>query len=121
MNPLGQTTRTNQGDPQRSPVRRLRYRFGDHPHRPASAGRRHTVRFPHAYAARRPHRPDPGEALGDDLAYLRTRCGGSLAHVATMADPATGRVLKSDTTAPAMLFYPGDYLDGTLPGTGGGS
>ncbi|MFH1922705.1 MAG: aldose epimerase family protein [Planctomycetota bacterium] len=61
----------------------------------------------------------PGEARGYDLAYLLTRPGGSLAHVATMADPATGRVLQIDTTAPAMILYTGDYLDGTLRGKGG--
>lgn len=61
----------------------------------------------------------PGPAVGYDLAYLLRRQGGSLAHAATMYDPASGRVLEIDTTAPAMIFYTGDYLDGTLRGKGG--
>ena len=61
----------------------------------------------------------PGKAVGYDLAYLLTRPGRSLAHVATIADPVTGRVLQIVTTAPAMVFYTGDYLDGALRGKGG--
>lgn len=61
----------------------------------------------------------PGPAVGYDLAYLLRRQDGSLAHAATMHDPVTGRVLEVDTTAPAMIFYTGDYLDGTLRGKGG--
>ncbi|MHC4404319.1 MAG: aldose epimerase family protein, partial [Planctomycetota bacterium] len=61
----------------------------------------------------------PGNATGYDLAYLLTRSGHPAAHVATMRDPASGRALEIDTTAPAMVFYTGDYLDGTLKGKGG--
>jgi aldose 1-epimerase len=59
------------------------------------------------------------KSIGYDLAYLLRRQGGSLAHVATMHEPATGRTLEVHTTAPAMVFYTGEYLDGTLCGKGG--
>jgi len=58
----------------------------------------------------------PGKAAGYDLAYLLTRQDGSLARVATVYEPVTGRVMEIDTTAPAMVFYTGDYLDGMLKG-----
>jgi len=61
----------------------------------------------------------PGAAVGYDLAYLLARRDDSLAHVATVHEPVTGRVLEIDTTAPAMIFYTGDYLDGSLRGKGG--
>jgi aldose 1-epimerase len=75
-----------------------------------------------------------GAVVGYDLAYLLDRqddslahvatmqeptTDGSLAHVATMQEPTTGRVMEVDTTAPAMIFYTGEYLDGTLKGKGG--
>ena len=34
-------------------------------------------------------------------------------------DPASGRVLKIDTTEPGIQFYSGNFLDGTLAGTSG--
>lgn len=61
----------------------------------------------------------PGKAVGYDLAYLLARRDDSLAHVATVHEPVTGRVMEIDTTAPAMIFYTGDYLDGSLRGKGG--
>ena len=60
-----------------------------------------------------------GTTAGYDLAYLLRRQDGSLAHVATMHEPTTGRVMEVETTAPAMVFYTGEYLDGTLRGKGG--
>ena len=63
--------------------------------------------------------PAGGDVVGYDLAYLRKRRDDSLAHVATMQEPTTGRVMEIDTTAPAMIFYTGEYLDGTLAGKGG--
>jgi aldose 1-epimerase len=60
-----------------------------------------------------------GAVVGYDLAYLLDRRDGSLAHVATMHEPVSGRVMEIDTTAPAMILYTGEYLDGTLAGKGG--
>ncbi|WP_327351330.1 aldose epimerase family protein [Streptomyces sp. NBC_01304] len=40
-------------------------------------------------------------------------------HVATLRDPASGRALKVATTEPGLQFYSGNFLDGTLVGTGG--
>jgi len=60
-----------------------------------------------------------GTTRGYDLAYLLRRPAGRYAHVATARDPRSGRILEIDTTAPAMIFYTGDYLDGTLAGKAG--
>ena len=54
-----------------------------------------------------------------DLAYLHNHPNGSLEHVATVSDPKTGRVMEVDTTAPAIIFYSGVYLDGSLRGKQG--
>ncbi len=60
-----------------------------------------------------------GQVVGYDLAYLLDRQDDSLVHMATMHEPVSGRVMEVDTTAPAMIFYTGEYLDGTLEGKGG--
>ncbi|MXM62645.1 galactose-1-epimerase [Streptomyces sp. HUCO-GS316] len=39
--------------------------------------------------------------------------------IATLKDPAFGRTLKMATTEPGLQFYSGNFLDGTLVGTGG--
>ncbi|MGW5635647.1 aldose epimerase family protein [Streptomyces sp. NPDC003832] len=39
--------------------------------------------------------------------------------VATLRDPSSGRTLKMATTEPGLQFYSGNFLDGTLVGTGG--
>ena len=39
--------------------------------------------------------------------------------VATLTDPSSGRTLKIATTEPGLQFYSGNFLDGTLIGTGG--
>jgi aldose 1-epimerase len=41
------------------------------------------------------------------------------AHVATLRDPSSGRTLSIATTEPGLQFYSGNFLDGTLVGTGG--
>jgi aldose 1-epimerase len=38
----------------------------------------------------------------------------------TLADPASGRVMKMYTTEPGMQCYSGNFLDGTLEGSSGG-
>ncbi|MFG2131703.1 aldose epimerase family protein [Streptomyces sp. NPDC048751] len=40
-------------------------------------------------------------------------------HVATLRDPASGRTLRIATTEPGLQFYSGNFLDGTLVGSGG--
>ncbi|MFF0015245.1 aldose epimerase family protein [Streptomyces sp. NPDC005374] len=40
-------------------------------------------------------------------------------HVATLRDPSSGRTLRISTVEPGLQFYSGNFLDGTLTGTGG--
>lgn len=40
-------------------------------------------------------------------------------HAVTLADPASGRVMRIATTEPGVQFYSGNGLDGTLKGTSG--
>ncbi|MDT0466801.1 aldose epimerase family protein [Streptomyces gibsoniae] len=40
-------------------------------------------------------------------------------HIATLRDPHSGRTLKIATDQPGLQFYSGNFLDGTLVGTGG--
>jgi aldose 1-epimerase len=64
------------------------------------------------------HRPKVGQVLRTTVPdpFLNH---GSPAHVATAGDPETGRVMEVHTTAPAVIFYSGVYLDGTLRGKNG--
>ncbi|CAL9447674.1 Aldose 1-epimerase [Streptomyces sp. enrichment culture] len=40
-------------------------------------------------------------------------------HAATLRDPSSGRTLRIATNEPGLQFYSGNFLDGTLVGTGG--
>ena len=60
-----------------------------------------------------------GEPGGYDLAYLLAQHDGSLRPAAGVYEPESGRKLEVLTTAPALVFYTGNYLDGTLRGKGG--
>jgi aldose 1-epimerase len=40
-------------------------------------------------------------------------------HVVSLRDPRSGRTLKIATDQPGLQFYSGNFLDGTLTGTGG--
>ncbi|MGW0191308.1 aldose epimerase family protein [Streptomyces sp. NPDC003362] len=40
-------------------------------------------------------------------------------HIATLRDPASGRTMRIATTEPGLQFYSGNFLDGTLVGSGG--
>ncbi|MEU2383564.1 aldose epimerase family protein [Streptomyces sp. NPDC012461] len=40
-------------------------------------------------------------------------------HAATLRDPSSGRTLRITTNEPGLQFYSGNFLDGTLVGTGG--
>jgi aldose 1-epimerase len=75
-----------------------------------------------------PHRV--GERIGQDDAQLKfaggydhnwvlNGAGGKLALAASVCEPHSGRVLEVWTTEPAMQFYTGNFLDGTITGKGG--
>lgn len=64
----------------------------------------------------------PQLALGrgyDHNWWLDAPAGGSLRLAARLEDPASGRAMTIDTTEPAIQFYSGNFLDGTLLGSGG--
>jgi len=44
---------------------------------------------------------------------------GSLTRIAKVEEPKSGRVMEVFTTEPAVQFYAGNFLDGTLRGKGG--
>ena len=47
------------------------------------------------------------------------RKGDSLAPAARLREPSTGRTMEVLTTEPAIQFYAGNFLDGTVTGKGG--
>jgi aldose 1-epimerase len=60
-----------------------------------------------------------GEADGYDLCYLRNRPDGTLVRLAEVREPTSGRRMEVLSTAPALVFYTANYLDGSLKGKGG--
>lgn len=60
-----------------------------------------------------------GNTRGYDLAYLHNYPDGKLARIATLNEPNSGRTMDVSTTEPGVIFYCGNYLDGTLRGKGG--
>jgi aldose 1-epimerase len=61
-------------------------------------------------------------AQGYDFNWVLDRPGPddrSMVLAASAADPASGRILDVLTTEPGIQFYSGNFLDGTLAGTGG--
>lgn len=67
---------------------------------------------------RSPH-PQMHHGRGYDHFYVIDRSAPGLAFAARLEDPASGRVLEIDTTEPGLQFYSGNWLDGTLEGSGG--
>jgi aldose 1-epimerase len=59
------------------------------------------------------------EVGGYDLSYLRRVVDSSLARVALLEETLSGRRLEVLTTAPAIVLYTGNALDGSLRGKGG--
>lgn len=55
-------------------------------------------------------------AGGYDHNFAIDNYDGSLKHIATMEEPASGRVMNLYTTQPGTQFYTANYLDGTLTG-----
>jgi aldose 1-epimerase len=58
-------------------------------------------------------------AKGYDHNFVLDRKGPGLALAARAYDPASGRVLEVSTTQPAVQFYTGNFLDGTITGKHG--
>jgi aldose 1-epimerase len=56
---------------------------------------------------------------GYDHNWVLTRKGTGLQPAAHVVEPKTGRTLDISTTEPAIQFYAGNFLDGTLTGKGG--
>ena len=56
---------------------------------------------------------------GYDHNFVLDRKGDGLELAARLTDPPSGRVLSIYTTEPGIQFYSGNFLDGTLVGTGG--
>lgn len=71
--------------------------------------------------------------IGERIAQLKSYPGGGYDHnfvlndggkdeptlAARVTEPKTGRILEMYTTEPAVQFYTGNYLNGTLTGRGG--
>ncbi|WP_432510311.1 aldose epimerase family protein [Kineococcus sp. SYSU DK001] len=60
-------------------------------------------------------------AKGYDHNWVLDRGGDDLEEAAVLHDPRSGRTLRISTTEPGLQFYSGNFLDGTLVGTGGGT
>ena len=56
---------------------------------------------------------------GYDVNYVLDGAGGELALAATVFEPTSGRVMDVLTDQPGVQLYTGNYLDGSLIGTGG--
>ena len=56
---------------------------------------------------------------GYDHNFVLNRQGEGLSLAARVVEPTTGRVMEVSTTEPAVQFYTGNFLDGTLTGKGG--
>lgn len=56
---------------------------------------------------------------GYDHAWVLSDSSNSLKLAATVYEPVSGRFMEVRTTQPAIQFYTGNFLDGTLTGTGG--
>ena len=58
---------------------------------------------------------------GYDHAWILTGANteGGLRLAATVIEPTSGRVMEVSTTEPAIQFYTGNFLDGTIRGKGG--
>jgi aldose 1-epimerase len=55
---------------------------------------------------------------GYDHNWVLNKTGNDLSKAAEVSEPKTGRVMEVWTTEPALQFYTGNFLDGTLTGKG---
>lgn len=63
---------------------------------------------------------DIGQVAGGyDHNWVLARGPAGLARAARFRDPGSGRVMEMWTTEPAMQFYTGNFLDGSIRGKGG--
>lgn len=53
---------------------------------------------------------------GYDHCWVLNTSTDSLTHAATLSEPVSGRVLEIFTSEPAIQFYSGNFLDGTISG-----
>ncbi|PAP75013.1 aldose epimerase family protein [Rubrivirga marina] len=60
-----------------------------------------------------------GFGPGYDHNWMLRETGGGLTEAARVVEPTTGRVLVVETTEPAIQFYAGNFLDGSITGKGG--
>ena len=60
------------------------------------------------------------QGKGYDHNYVLDSAAGAGRRIATLFDPASGRVLDLHSTEPGLQFYTGNYLAGGAPGTSGG-
>ena len=56
---------------------------------------------------------------GYDHNFVLASGGGSMAPAARVYEAKSGRVMEVLTTEPAMQFYTGNFLDGSIKGKGG--
>ncbi len=63
--------------------------------------------------------PQLALAGGYDHNWILDGADGTARLAARLEDPASGRTLELHTTEPAIQFYSGNFLDGTLRGHGG--
>jgi aldose 1-epimerase len=56
---------------------------------------------------------------GYDHNWVLNRTGPGLERAATVFEPKSGRTLEVATTEPGIQLYSGNFLDGTITGTGG--
>lgn len=60
-----------------------------------------------------------GYGPGYDHNWVLNKEGKELSMAAEVYEPTTGRVMTIHTTEPAIQFYAGNFLDGTIKGKGG--
>lgn len=60
-----------------------------------------------------------GSPTGFDHNLVLGRSGNALARCARVVEKSTGRVMECWTTEPAVQFYSGNFLDGTITGKAG--
>ena len=60
-----------------------------------------------------------GYGPGYDHNWVLNKEGDELSLTAEVYEPTTGRVMTIHTTEPAIQFYAGNFLDGTIQGKGG--
>lgn len=56
---------------------------------------------------------------GYDHCFVLNRSSSGLTHAARVVEPTTGRTLDVSTTEPALQFYCGNFLDGSITGKAG--